>query len=108
MNDYLTLLNNAIEILRNNELKIAAAKVADALEVHARMSYHCRADTILEINKNIKLISNQLTILRGIVRSLSDLERMFAEIQIENTVEKIYIKELTMLKALKRRMSKPR
>lgn len=108
MSNYLTLLNNAIEFIKNNEIQIAVAKIADALKDHARMNYHCRADTILEINKNIKMINNQLVILRGLVRSLSDIERMFAEIQIENAIEKIYIKELTVLKALKRRMSKPR
>lgn len=34
MSNYLSLLNNAIEFVKNNEIQIAALKVADALKEH--------------------------------------------------------------------------
>lgn len=108
INDLLALGNELVALIHAHEIDAAAARIAEATRNFHLRDVESRGREIQEINKSLHAIETICKRLRFSVGNLPVKEQVFAKLQIEDVIEKIFNPELHALRKRKNELSKPR
>lgn len=108
MQDIISLTRDIIALIKDQQIEEAERLVTEATLLHLGEAGQVRTAAIYTINVELSKIKRQRDLLRQTVQALPDKERLFAEVQIEALVDKIFANEIAGLKERKRTLSRPR
>lgn len=107
MMDAVTLVKDLVTLVKEREIEAAARKATEALQEMSRVSYESRGLAINAINLELQRLSMQRKCLRAAILDLPEKERVFAQVQVEAVVDKIYEPAITAMKKEKRALARP-
>jgi len=107
MTDAVALVKDLVALLKEHEIEMAARKATAALLQMSRESYDSRGLAINAINRELQKLSMQRKNLRAAILDLPENERIFAQVQVEAVVDKIYEPAITAMKKEKRALARP-
>ena len=107
MQDILSLTRDVIALIKDQQVEEAERLVTQAVRRHEEETGRARSEAIIQVNIKLQQIKLQRDLLRQTVLALPEKDRMFAEIQIEEVVDKILADEISGLKARKRVIARP-
>lgn len=107
MQDILALTRDIIALIKDNQVEAAKHLVTEAVRRHDEKSGKVLSEAIIQVNIKLQQMKEQRKLLRQTVQALPDKERIFAEVQIEAIVDKIYAEDIAGLKERKRALSRP-
>jgi hypothetical protein len=106
MQDLLQLMRELVSLVRFHEVAAAAQRLERAESQHAAYCYLARSALITEINRVLREAKQERDALREAVRALPERDRLFAEVQVEEVIDRMLGPEITRLRAQKRHMAK--
>lgn len=107
MTDAVTLVKDLVALVKEHEIETAARKATAALRQMSRESYGSRGRAINTINIELQRLAMQRNRLRAAILDLPESERVFAQVQVEAVVDKIYEPAITAMKKEKRALARP-
>ena len=107
MQDIISLTRDIIALIKDQQVEAAERLVTEATLLHLGESGRVRTEAINTINIELSKIKRQRDILRQTVQALPEKEQLFAEVQIEAVINRIFTDEIAGLKERKRVLSRP-